>query len=210
MSSPCSNGFSPSFFVKTNPIPPQIHHYQNQAQQPHFSSSHSRRFSNTSKANPKPHFTNPFQFLLSATFFNRWDLNFELVSQMGFYFFFFHLTRFSTFEMRSWGLRFLQSTAFSTTEVWILSHFLKLVWVSLISSNYNSWILNFRSFSQIRCLQSLLPLHTAVSSARLTSCLGIDSSSSRSLSQGMICSANPGVWYLQYFKFSIRKQLFTL
>ncbi|RVX17603.1 hypothetical protein CK203_003820 [Vitis vinifera] len=64
---------------------------------------------------------------------------------------------------------------------------------SLISSNYNSWILNFRSFSQIRCLQSLLPLHTAVSSARLTSCLGIDSSSSRSLSQGMICSANPGV-----------------
>ncbi|CBI20841.3 hypothetical protein VitviT2T_004624 [Vitis vinifera] len=40
-----------------------------------------------------------------------------------------------------------------------------------------------RSFSQIRCLQSLLPLHTAVSSARLTSCLGIDSSSSRSLSQ---------------------------
>ncbi|RVW17292.1 hypothetical protein CK203_069201 [Vitis vinifera] len=93
-------------------------------------------FSNTSKANPKPHFTNPFQFLLSATFFNRWDLNFD---------------------------------------------------------NYNSWILNFRSFSQIRCLQSLLPLHTAVSSARLTSCLGIDSSSSRSLSQGMICSANPGV-----------------
>ncbi|KHN18161.1 hypothetical protein glysoja_025051 [Glycine soja] len=31
------------------------------------------------------------------------------------------------------------------------------------------------------------------SSARLTSCLGIDSSRSRSLSQGMLCSANPGV-----------------
>ncbi|XP_022750164.1 uncharacterized protein LOC111299313 isoform X2 [Durio zibethinus] len=40
-----------------------------------------------------------------------------------------------------------------------------------------------RSVSQLGCLQSLLPLHSAVSSARLTSCLGIDSRSSRSLSQ---------------------------
>ncbi|KAG2400114.1 uncharacterized protein HKW66_Vig0100320 [Vigna angularis] len=46
---------------------------------------------------------------------------------------------------------------------------------------------------ELGCLQSLLPLHSAVSSARLTSCLGIDSSRSRSLSQGMLCSANPGV-----------------
>uniref|UniRef100_A0A803N960 Uncharacterized protein n=1 Tax=Chenopodium quinoa TaxID=63459 RepID=A0A803N960_CHEQI len=50
-----------------------------------------------------------------------------------------------------------------------------------------------RVLSQMGAMQSLLPLHSAVSSARLTSCLGIDSSSSRSLSQGMICSANPGV-----------------
>ncbi|XVE71015.1 hypothetical protein DITRI_Ditri10aG0116000 [Diplodiscus trichospermus] len=50
-----------------------------------------------------------------------------------------------------------------------------------------------RSVSQLGCLQSLLPLHSAVSSARLTSCLGLDSRSSRSLSQGMLCSANPGV-----------------
>ncbi|XP_074286987.1 protein NONRESPONDING TO OXYLIPINS 2, mitochondrial-like isoform X2 [Silene latifolia] len=49
-----------------------------------------------------------------------------------------------------------------------------------------------RSFPQMVALQSLLPLHSAVSSARLTSCLGIDSCSSRSLSQGML-SANPGV-----------------
>ncbi|XP_065851029.1 protein NONRESPONDING TO OXYLIPINS 2, mitochondrial isoform X2 [Euphorbia lathyris] len=40
-----------------------------------------------------------------------------------------------------------------------------------------------RSFPQLGALQSLLPLHSAVSSARLTSCLGIDSTSSRSLSQ---------------------------
>ncbi|KAL5786260.1 hypothetical protein ACOSQ2_008652 [Xanthoceras sorbifolium] len=40
-----------------------------------------------------------------------------------------------------------------------------------------------RPIPQLGCLQSLLPLYTAVSSARLTSCLGLDSSSSRSLSQ---------------------------
>uniref|UniRef100_A0A199UC96 Uncharacterized protein n=1 Tax=Manihot esculenta TaxID=3983 RepID=A0A199UC96_MANES len=47
--------------------------------------------------------------------------------------------------------------------------------------------------SALGALQSLLPLHSAVSSAQLTSCLGIDSRSSHSLSQGMLCSANPGV-----------------
>ncbi|XP_012077371.1 protein NONRESPONDING TO OXYLIPINS 2, mitochondrial isoform X2 [Jatropha curcas] len=40
-----------------------------------------------------------------------------------------------------------------------------------------------RQFPQLGALQSLLPLHSAVSSARLTSCLGIDSRSSRSMSQ---------------------------
>ncbi|VVB14144.1 unnamed protein product [Arabis nemorensis] len=50
-----------------------------------------------------------------------------------------------------------------------------------------------RPIAQLGSLQSLLPFHSAVSSARLTSCLGIDSKNSRSLSQGMICSANPGV-----------------
>ncbi|XP_077210199.1 protein NONRESPONDING TO OXYLIPINS 2, mitochondrial isoform X2 [Tasmannia lanceolata] len=45
--------------------------------------------------------------------------------------------------------------------------------------------------SEMGCVQSLLPFHSAVSSARLTSCLGIDTT--RALSQGMICRANPGV-----------------
>lgn len=52
-----------------------------------------------------------------------------------------------------------------------------------------------RPVPQLGAIQSLLPFHSAVSSARLTSCLSIDSRSSRSLSQGMLCSANPGVWY---------------
>ncbi|XP_019438427.1 PREDICTED: uncharacterized protein LOC109344221 isoform X2 [Lupinus angustifolius] len=42
-----------------------------------------------------------------------------------------------------------------------------------------------RSIAQLGCVQSLLPLYSAVSSARLTSCLGIDSSSSRSLTLEM-------------------------
>ncbi|XP_011019598.1 PREDICTED: uncharacterized protein LOC105122277 isoform X1 [Populus euphratica] len=50
-----------------------------------------------------------------------------------------------------------------------------------------------RPVPQLGAIQSLLPFHSAVSSARLTSCLSIDSRSSRSLSQGMLCSANPGV-----------------
>ncbi|KAF5205923.1 hypothetical protein FRX31_004491 [Thalictrum thalictroides] len=44
---------------------------------------------------------------------------------------------------------------------------------------------SFRSFSrlpsELGCIQSLLPLHSAIASARLTSCLGI--SNTRSLSQ---------------------------
>ncbi|KAL8504067.1 hypothetical protein ACS0TY_022704 [Phlomoides rotata] len=50
-----------------------------------------------------------------------------------------------------------------------------------------------RPLPQMGAIQSLLPLHTAISSARLTSCLGIDTTGCRSLSQGMLCSANPGV-----------------
>ncbi|KAE9587058.1 hypothetical protein Lalb_Chr23g0269661 [Lupinus albus] len=42
-----------------------------------------------------------------------------------------------------------------------------------------------RSIAQLGCVQSLLPLYSAVSSARLTSCLGIDSRSSRSLTREM-------------------------
>lgn len=78
--------------------------------------------------------------------------------------------------------------------------FLKWVFVK-ISNNFNivAKFWNFRSVPQLGALQSLLPLHSAVSSARLTSCLGLDSTSSRSLSQGMLCSANPGVWFSPLF-----------
>jgi hypothetical protein len=77
-----------------------------------------------------------------------------------------------------------------------LGYFLK--WALFKFENFlncDSWVLNFRPVPQLGAIQSLLPFHSAVSSARLTSCLSIDSRSSRSLSQGMLCSANPGVWY---------------
>ncbi|KAK9742105.1 hypothetical protein RND81_03G148700 [Saponaria officinalis] len=65
---------------------------------------------------------------------------------------------------------------------------------SMPTSHFSSFSPTFpRSFPQMVALQSLMPLHSAISSARLTSCLGIDTCSSRSLSQGMLCSANPGV-----------------
>lgn len=71
---------------------------------------------------------------------------------------------------------------------------------------YKLSYLIFRSRSQLGSLQSLLPLHSAVSSARLTSCLGVDPRGSRSLSQGMLCKANPGVWS-PYVLITICKQL---
>ncbi|MQM07737.1 hypothetical protein Taro_040580 [Colocasia esculenta] len=47
---------------------------------------------------------------------------------------------------------------------------------------------------QMSSLQSMLPFYSAVSAARLTSRLGVDAAGvSRSLSQGTLCSSNPGV-----------------
>ncbi|XP_022639140.1 uncharacterized protein LOC106765833 isoform X2 [Vigna radiata var. radiata] len=45
---------------------------------------------------------------------------------------------------------------------------------------------------ELRCAQSLLPLHSAVAAARMTSCLSVTSRSCRALSQG------PMLWYFSY------------
>ncbi|XP_057510872.1 protein NONRESPONDING TO OXYLIPINS 2, mitochondrial isoform X2 [Actinidia eriantha] len=42
----------------------------------------------------------------------------------------------------------------------------------------------YRSPSELGCVQSLFPLHTAVAAARMTSCLSSSSRSCRALSQG--------------------------
>lgn len=50
-----------------------------------------------------------------------------------------------------------------------------------------------RSPAELACAQSLLPLHSAVSAARLTSCLSTTSRSCRALSQGTLCCTSPGL-----------------
>ncbi|KAK4748536.1 hypothetical protein SAY87_015122 [Trapa incisa] len=53
------------------------------------------------------------------------------------------------------------------------------------------------SFSVLRvrkelgCVQSLLPLHSVVAAARMTSCLSTTSRSCRALSQGTLCCTSP-------------------
>ncbi|KAJ1426094.1 hypothetical protein SESBI_10478 [Sesbania bispinosa] len=46
---------------------------------------------------------------------------------------------------------------------------------------------------ELGCVQSMLPLHSAVAVARMTSRLSITSRSSRALSQGTLCCTSPGL-----------------
>ncbi|CAJ2664038.1 hypothetical protein L195_g046342 [Trifolium pratense] len=46
---------------------------------------------------------------------------------------------------------------------------------------------------ELGCVQSLLPLHSAVAVARMTSRLSITSRNCRSLSQGTLCCTSPGL-----------------
>ncbi|KAF8380511.1 hypothetical protein HHK36_027998 [Tetracentron sinense] len=50
-----------------------------------------------------------------------------------------------------------------------------------------------RSPAELGCAQSLLPLHSAVATARLTSCLSSNSRICRALSQGTLCCTSPGL-----------------
>ncbi|KAE8727732.1 aquaporin TIP2-3 [Hibiscus syriacus] len=47
--------------------------------------------------------------------------------------------------------------------------------------------------SELGCAYSLLPLHSAVAAARLSSCLSSTSRSCRALSQGTLCCTYPGL-----------------
>ncbi|CAI0418098.1 unnamed protein product, partial [Linum tenue] len=47
--------------------------------------------------------------------------------------------------------------------------------------------------SELGCAASLLPLHSAVATARMTSCLSTTSRSGRALSQGTLCCTYPGL-----------------
>ncbi|KAH7848609.1 hypothetical protein Vadar_005095 [Vaccinium darrowii] len=47
--------------------------------------------------------------------------------------------------------------------------------------------------SELGCVQSLLPLHSAVAAARMTSRLSTTSRSFKALSQGTLCRTSPGL-----------------
>ncbi|KAH7514180.1 hypothetical protein FEM48_Zijuj11G0061300 [Ziziphus jujuba var. spinosa] len=47
--------------------------------------------------------------------------------------------------------------------------------------------------AELGCMQSLLPLHSAVAASRMTSCLSTTSRSCRALSQGTLCCTSPGL-----------------
>ncbi|KAG6635967.1 hypothetical protein I3843_11G073100 [Carya illinoinensis] len=51
----------------------------------------------------------------------------------------------------------------------------------------------FRCPSELGSVQSLLPLHSAVAVARMTSCLSTTSSSCRAVLQGTLCCTSPGL-----------------
>ncbi|XP_038687223.1 protein NONRESPONDING TO OXYLIPINS 2, mitochondrial-like isoform X2 [Tripterygium wilfordii] len=50
-----------------------------------------------------------------------------------------------------------------------------------------------RTPCELGCMASMLPLHSAVATARMTSCLSTTSRSCRSLSQGTLCCTSPGL-----------------
>ncbi|KAG4930420.1 hypothetical protein GLYMA_17G142500v4 [Glycine max] len=50
-----------------------------------------------------------------------------------------------------------------------------------------------RISAELRCAQSMLPLHSAVAAARMTSRLSVTSRSCRALSQGTLCCTSPGL-----------------
>ncbi|KAL9265593.1 NONRESPONDING TO OXYLIPINS 2, mitochondrial-like protein [Drosera capensis] len=47
--------------------------------------------------------------------------------------------------------------------------------------------------AELGCVQSLLPLHSAVATAKMTSCLSTGLGSCRALSQGTLCRTYPGL-----------------
>ncbi|KAL2472041.1 hypothetical protein Adt_40177 [Abeliophyllum distichum] len=49
----------------------------------------------------------------------------------------------------------------------------------------------WRCPAELGCVASMLPLHSAVATARMTSCLSSTSRSCRALSQGTLCCTSP-------------------
>ncbi|KAJ8775021.1 hypothetical protein K2173_020025 [Erythroxylum novogranatense] len=62
-----------------------------------------------------------------------------------------------------------------------------------LSSPPRSFSFSTRARPELGCVQSLLPFHSTVAAARMTSCLSTNSRSCRALSQGTLCCTSPGL-----------------
>ncbi|CAN1748225.1 Protein NONRESPONDING TO OXYLIPINS 2, mitochondrial [Linum perenne] len=108
--------------------------------------------------------------------------------------------------MASFGAKFISRSSLSSIKSALRSNSSKSAFSrSAPSSSASSPAPSIRRFSisryairnrmpsELGCAASLLPFHSAVASARLTSCLSTTSRSCRALSQGTLCCTSPSL-----------------
>ncbi|CAN1258960.1 Protein NONRESPONDING TO OXYLIPINS 2, mitochondrial [Linum perenne] len=107
--------------------------------------------------------------------------------------------------MASFGAKFISRSSLSSIKSALRSNASKSAFSrSASSSSASSPAPSIRRFSisryvlsrmpsELGCAASLLPFHSAVASARLTSCLSTTSRSCRALSQGTLCCTSPSL-----------------
>ncbi|CAN1258961.1 Protein NONRESPONDING TO OXYLIPINS 2, mitochondrial [Linum perenne] len=96
--------------------------------------------------------------------------------------------------MASFGAKFISRSSLSSIKSALRSNASKSAFSrSASSSSASSPVVLSRMPSELGCAASLLPFHSAVASARLTSCLSTTSRSCRALSQGTLCCTSPSL-----------------
>ncbi|CAN0908469.1 Protein NONRESPONDING TO OXYLIPINS 2, mitochondrial [Linum grandiflorum] len=103
--------------------------------------------------------------------------------------------------MASFGAKFISRSSLSSIKSALRSNASKSAFSrsATPSSSSSSAAPSVRRFSisrmpsELGCAASMLPLHSAVATARLTSCLSTTSRSSRALSQGTLCCTSPSL-----------------
>ncbi|CAN1748230.1 Protein NONRESPONDING TO OXYLIPINS 2, mitochondrial [Linum perenne] len=96
--------------------------------------------------------------------------------------------------MASFGAKFISRSSLSSIKSALRSNSSKSAFSrSAPSSSASSPVVLSRMPSELGCAASLLPFHSAVASARLTSCLSTTSRSCRALSQGTLCCTSPSL-----------------
>ncbi|CAI0413242.1 unnamed protein product [Linum tenue] len=96
--------------------------------------------------------------------------------------------------MASFGTKFVSRSSLSSIKSALRSAAAKSSFFLLLLMFFPPPVgLISRIPSELGCAASLLPLHSAVATARMTSCLSTTSRSGRALSQGTLCCTYPGL-----------------